>query len=185
MRAGSQSCTRALLLLGVLAGCGAHTAAGRHNAPVLLAEARGICPAGEVYSSQHPQCRTAHAWNATTPMFNTPHREWGVAYAFNCGLRPGDFTFVERLPGMDHMVVPGPFRHARTGSGAFMISRKTMLDLLKAVPAPFKIDGELMAVNIASECTWQVKAIRGSRQDVVAAVPPVPAMDRHWWNGTR
>lgn len=168
------------LTLALLTGCSA-TASGRHHAATILAQAEGICPTGEVYSARHPECRTAHAWNATTAMFNTPHRQWGVAYAFNCGSHPGDFSFVERLLGMDHMVVAGPFRHARKGSGMFMVSRKSMLDLFKAVPPQSKIDGELMAVNIASTCTWHVKAIRGSRQAVASAVPPVPAMKKRWW----
>lgn len=169
-----------LLVLVALVGCGSNTAP-RHPAPKLLAEALGICPTSEIYSSRHSECRTAHAWNATTPIFNTPRRQWGVAYAFNCGARPGNFSFVERLPGMDHMAVAGAFRHARSGSGFIMISRKTMLNLLKSVPRQFEVDGELMAVNIASACTWHVKAVLGARQDVATVVPPVPAMKKRWW----
>jgi hypothetical protein len=170
-----------LLALVALVGCGSNTITRLHSAPKLLAEAHGICPTSEIYSSRHPECRTAHAWNATTPNFRTPRRGWGVAYAFNCGAHAGDFSFVERLPGMDHMAVGGPFRHARSGSGFIMISGKTMLDLLKTIPPQFEVDGELMAVNIASACTWHVKAILGARQDVSAAVPPVPAMKKRWW----
>lgn len=169
------------LAAAFLAGCGSNAVSGRGEAPKLLAQAEGICPTREIYASAHPECRTAHAWNATTPIFNTPRRQWGVAYAFNCGARAGDFSFVERLPGMDHVAVSGPFRHAQKGLGAFMISRKTMLDLLKTIPPQFEVDGSLMEVDIASACTWHVKVIRGSRRDVASAVPPVPTMKRRWW----
>lgn len=165
----------------LVAGCGTATLSPHRHTGVILADASGICPTREVYTNLPPQCSYAHAWNGTTPSFTTPHRQWGVAYAFNCGARARDFSFVERLPGMDHMALPSTYRHARQGSGYTMISRRTMIELLREVPVPFKVDGALMEVNVASACTWHVKAILGSKGDVASAVPPIPAMRSRWW----
>jgi hypothetical protein len=116
-----------------------------------------------------------------TPIFNTPRRQWGVAYAFNCGSRARDFSFAEWLPGMDHVAIPGIYHHARKGSGYTMIARSRTLAVLKGIPPQFKVDGTLMSVAVASPCTWHVKAILGSQQDVASAVPPIPRMKPAWW----
>jgi hypothetical protein len=62
-----------------------------------------------------------------------------------------------------------------------MIPRSKVIDLLDAIPPEFQMDGGDMVVDIASECTWHIKAILGSRTDVAGAVPPIPAMARRWW----
>lgn len=171
----------AVAALATLPGCGRPRAAARHTSPVVLAEAQGICPTHVVYGTTPDACRLTHWWNAATPLFTTPRRLWGVAYAFNCGSRAGDFGFDARLTAMDHMVVPGGSRHARSGTGAFMIPAHTMVELLKSVPQEFKGDGAYTEVDIASACTWHVKAVLGTRQDVVASIPPVPPVESPWW----
>jgi hypothetical protein len=167
--------------LASLPGCDRPGAAGHHTSPVVLAEAQGICPTHVVYGTTPNACRLTHWWNAATPLFTTPRRLWGVAYAFNCGARAGDFGFDARLTAMDHMVVPGGSRHARSGTGVFMIPAHTMLQLLKSVPQEFKGDGAYTEVDIASACTWHVKAVLGSHRDVAASIPPVPRVESHWW----
>ena len=103
--------------------CGFGRTSADTASPIVLAEAGGICPPRVVYIRTPTECRVTKQWNGATPMFNTPRREWGVAYAFNCGTRARDFFFDERLPGMDHMALPGPLLHAKHGSGYLMISR--------------------------------------------------------------
>jgi hypothetical protein len=171
-------------MMTTLAGCGVGGKSAHHDVPVLLAQSQGLCPPHVVYVRMPDACRFAHQWNGATPMFTTPRRLWGVAYAFNCGSQARTFSFDEWLPAMDHMIVGGVYRHARTGSGYIMIPKQTMIDLLNAVPREFKGDGAFMKVEIASECTWHVKAMLGSRRDVAASVPPVPAMESPWWKKT-
>ena len=171
----------AIAVLLLQCGCGAGTHTARHRSPVRLSDATAICPLHAVYRNLPPACRWQHAWNGMTPIFTTPRRQWGVAYAFNCGSRPRDFSFAEWLPGMDHVALPGTYRHARHGSGYTMIARSRMSAVLKGIPPQFKVDGTLMAVAVASPCTWHVKAILGSRQDVASAVPPIPAEKPPWW----
>lgn len=162
-------------------GCGTASNAAHHRSPVRLSEATAICPLQPVYRNMPAACRWQHAWNGMTPIFNTPRRQWGVAYAFNCGSHPRDFSFAEWLPGMDHEALPGIYRHARQGSGYWMTDMSRMRALLKGIPPQFKVDGGLMSVAVASPCTWHVKAILGSRQDVASAVPPIPATKPAWW----
>lgn len=169
------------VLLLLQCGCSAGSNAAGHRPPVRLSEAAAICPLQPVYRNMPPACRWQHAWNGMTPIFTTPHRQWGVAYAFNCGSRARDFSFAEWLPGMDHVALPGIYRHARHGSGYAVVPRSRLIAVLKGIPPQFKVDGELMSIAIASPCTWHVKAILGSRQDVASAVPPIPAMKPPWW----
>lgn len=165
-----------------LAGCsaGGSSSQGR-SAPVLLAEARARCPAQVVYKTLPRGCQYTRSWNGATSVFKTPHRLWGVAYAFNCGSRPGGFSFDARMPGMDHMALPGPEQHAKRGSGYVMFSRSKMLNMLSGVPPEYKMDGNLMVIDLATTCTWHVKAILGSQHHVQSAVPPVPKMEAAWW----
>lgn len=170
------------VLLLALSGCAVSTSSAGHSTAVILADAHGICPSHFIYGkTPPPECLTTRDWNGVSGVFKTPHRQWGAAYAFNCGSRPADFTVDMRMPGMDHMGIAGPELHARHGSGYTMISRKQMLDLISAVPPEFAVDGHEMALMISSPCTWHVKAILGSRQDVAAAVPPIPAVQSPWW----
>lgn len=162
-------------------GCGAGTSASHDRKVTMLAEGKARCPAQVVYRPMPSACQYTRSWNGATPIFKTPRYLWGVAYAFNCGARPGAFSFAARMPGMDHMALPGPDIRARRGSGYTMYSRSTMLNMLSGVPPEFKTDGELMAVDIATTCTWHVKAILGGKQDVESAVPPVPKMEPAWW----
>ena len=161
--------------------CSSSAATSQHEAPTVLADVKAICPLNVVYVSTPRACQFARVWNATTPSFKTPRRTWGVAYAFNCGSRPRQFRVDTRLTAMDHMGVPGEVTHARHGRGYFMISGRTMKEMIKAVPPEYKADAGEIAVVIASRCTWHVKAILGSRKQVAAAIPPVPAMMAEWW----
>lgn len=167
--------------LAALTGCDAIGKSTQAHQAVVLAEAQGICPDHIVYMRTPDACQLTHEWNGTTRLFSTPRRLWGVAYSYNCGSRAREFTFVERLTAMDHMIIPGAYEHTRSGSGYVMISRRKMIDLLRAVPLQFKGDGAYMEVDVASPCTWHVKAIRGSRHDVAQAVPPVPPVRSRWW----
>jgi hypothetical protein len=167
--------------LVALAGCAVMNNSAGDRAPVVLAQAEGICPSYVVYVPAPDACQLTHQWNGTTHIFSTPHRQWGVAYAYNCGSRAREFSFDERLTAMDHMAIAGVYRHTRSGAGYVMISKRRMTDLVKAVPQEFKGDDAYMEVDIASPCTWHVKAILGSQHDVAQAVPPVPAMQSPWW----
>ena len=181
-RRGSFLAALASVLLLAQTGCGISTTSAGHSAPVILANAQGICPSHYIYGkTPPPQCLTARDWNGTSRVFKTPHRQWGVVYAFNCGSHAADFSVDTRMPGMDHMGIAGPERHGRHGSGYIMFSRKQMLDLIGAVPPEFTVDGHQMALMISSPCTWHVKAILGSKQDVAEAVPPIPAVQSPWW----
>jgi hypothetical protein len=172
----------ALVVLGVLTGCGSGAGASRAAAPVLLAQAQGICPMQVVYNvTLPPECRFSRFWNGFSPVFKTPRRQWGVAYAFNCGARAGDFSFDAIMQGMDHMGVQGPSLHARHGSGYVMVSRDRMMGLIRNVPAEYKMDSEQMAIQISSPCTWHVKALLGSRTAVASSVPAIPRMQGRWW----
>jgi hypothetical protein len=172
----------AAVLLLAQTGCGISTTAAGHSPAVVLADAHGICPSHYIYGkTPPPSCLTARDWNGMSGVFKTPHRQWGVTYAFNCGSHAGNFTVDTRMPGMDHMGIPGPERHARKGSGYIMYSKKQMTDLIDAVPPEFAMDGRQMALMIASTCTWHVKAILGSKAEVAAAVPPIPAVQSPWW----
>ena len=172
----------ATIILVAVTGCGANAASSTHSAPVVLTDTRGICPSQVVYGKTPPAaCRFTRDWNGISGIFKTPHRQWGIAYAFNCGSHAGNFTADSRMPGMDHMGIEGPALHARHGSGYVMFSKRQMTDLIAAVPSEYKFDGKLMAVMIASRCTWHVKAILGSKQDVASAVPPIPTVRSPWW----
>lgn len=172
----------AMALLAALAGCGSSTGSAHTDKPVLLAQAKGICPMKVVYNKQLPsECVYDRDWNGAIPIFKTPRRLWGVAYAFNCGSHPQSFSFDARLPGMDHMALPGPERHTTRGSGYIMYSRSRMLNFLSGVPSEFSFDGKVMTVDVASPCTWHIKALLGSQAAVASAVPPIPAMQPRWW----
>lgn len=172
----------ASILILTLAGCGMSSSSSQQDKGVLLAQAQGICPMKYLYNTKMPsQCVYDRSWNGATPIFRTPRRQWGVAYAFNCGHQPRDFTFVARLPGMDHMALGGPELHARRGSGYTMFSRSKMLNFLAGVPPEYSFDGKQMTIDLATPCTWRVRAIRGSRDAVASAVPPVPAVRPRWW----
>lgn len=172
----------ALTMLGVLAGCGSGSGVSHARAPVLLAQAKGICPMQVVYNVKlPPECRFSRFWNGFSPVFKTPRRQWGVAYAFDCGTRARDFSFDAIMQGMDHMGVQGPSLHARHGSGYTMISRNRMIGLIRNVPPEYKMDSEQMAIQISSPCTWHVKALLGSRTAVASSVPAVPPMQPRWW----
>lgn len=182
VRQGMARAAASSALVLLLAGCGFASGAAKQDAPVLLAQAGGICPLKVVYNTTLPtECVYDRSWNGATHVFSTPRRLWGVAYAFNCGARARDFSFVARLPGMDHMALPGAETHARRGSGYVMFSRQRMLDFLAGVPPEYSFDGKQMTIDLATPCTWHVKAILGSRSDVSAAVPAVPAVQRRWW----
>jgi hypothetical protein len=164
-----------------LAGCGTGATASHHASPVVVAEAEARCPIHLVYKSLPRGCWYTRAWNGATASFTTPLRQWGVAYAFNCGSRPREFSFVARLPGMDHTGLFGRDIRARRGSGYRMYSRSQMVALRRGVPRELKFDADQLVIDVASECTWHVKAVLGSRQDVASAVPPVPMMKAAWW----
>jgi len=119
----------------------------------VLTEAEGICPTHPVYVRRPATCGISRAGNASTDNFASPHRTWGVAYAFNCGQHPGKFVFGERITLMDHMVLPGDSRFGRSGSWYVMIPRKKMLGFLSTVPSTLEFDGDLTQVAIRSACT--------------------------------
>lgn len=173
----------AIPCLALQAGCSlpGQSAQPHRARPVLLAEAQGICPLHQIDVQSPLACRFSRVGNGATMSFDSPRRLWGVAYAFNCGSRAQNFAFVERLPGMDHMGLPAIVRHGKQGSGYTMISKQQMMTLLNAVPHNFEFDGAYTEVDVNSSCTWHVKAILGSRQDVISAIPSVPRMQRRWW----
>lgn len=162
-------------------GCRFIGGSAHRDTPVVLAEAQGICPTHQVDVSGPIACRSSRISNGGTIDFTSPRQEWGVAYAFNCGTRARDFAFVERLPDMDHMGLRGIVRHGKRGSGYTLISKQQMITLLNAVPQTYKFDAGYTEVDVNSPCTWHVKAILGSKQDVTAAIPPIPRMKSPWW----
>jgi hypothetical protein len=171
-----------VILSLVLTGCGQSVSSATNPPPKVLAEASGICPNHVIYGkTPPPACISARDWNGSSPIFKTPHRQWGVAYAFNCGSRAQDFSVDARLPGMDHMRIPGPQSHAVHGSGYAVFTKRQMTDLLAGVPPDFAVDGHEMQLMVATACTWHVKAILGAKGDVAAAVPPIPAVRSPWW----
>lgn len=169
----------ASVLIFILVGCSATRSSD--PAGLLVAEAHGVCPSDMVNGRIPLQCRLSRIWNGTTPLFKTPLRQWGVAYAFNCGSRPRRFSFAELLPGMDHMSLPGVYVRARQKAGSFMISKKQMVNLLKTIPAQFTVDGKYTSVVVETPCTWHVKAILGTPTQVRAAIPPIPRVESPWW----
>ncbi|HZU12746.1 MAG TPA: hypothetical protein VFB58_07895 [Chloroflexota bacterium] len=165
----------------LIAACAAPSSRSRADTALVLSHAAGICPSHIVYVTGPAFCEFSRVGNVAVGNFRTPHRLWGIAYAFNCGRQPGQFTFAEWLPLMDHMALPGVARYGKHGSGYLMVPAGRWNSFIATIPSYLKFDGDWTAIAVNTTCTFHVVAIRGSRQDVSSSIPPIPVPERPWW----
>lgn len=140
------------------------------SSPPVFVDAQGTCP---LRGSAHVAsvCRITKIGNAVAGLFDWPYRPWGVAYAFNCGPKPGDFYLVVGLPNLDGMMPETGFdRRGRTGRGHYMETGRGD-QTLHNLPAVYRSP---LNLEIASTCTWHVRAVLGASHLVAGYVPPVP-----------
>ncbi|MGH2447407.1 MAG: hypothetical protein ACRDFS_02210 [Chloroflexota bacterium] len=159
-----------LILLFALQGCGSSSSPSRGH---IFNEAYGRCPLTSSTAGIAEVCGLRFNFNANAGIFHVRKSRWGIAYAFNCGRKPRDFYLQVAYANNDGGFGESSIvRHGRLGRGVKM---ETLTDhIAPGLPAYDHAE----EIELETSCSWHVRAVRGSKAEVKAKIPPAPPQYR-------
>lgn len=107
--------------------------------------------------------------SAPTQLFQiNPFKPWGIAYAYNCGHHPGDFSGVifESLIAAE-LPYTTFSAHGTRGRGVRMETGSTS----HIVGPDGKQAGNILNLHLKTTCSWHVRAVAGPKAAVQLDIP--------------
>ncbi len=141
-----------------------------HRSSPIFAEAQGRCPLVPV-SGSPLYCRHTIYGNVSIGDFPLPFRPWGIAYAYNCGAKPGSFRAAVGVVNLDGYFPETNFnRQGKSQRGYYMETGRANKSWHQIIPAYRAIEN----IELDTTCSFHVRAVYGNARIVAKYVPAIP-----------